>query len=94
MYPSGQILALNNQLKIALKVELTMQDGISIPQLLILKITYTGSGTATLSTEYSYTIYTQSNILLILGYATGGLLVITTFVFMFLVYRRSRIEVQ
>lgn len=93
-YPSGQIFVLTNQLRIKLKVELTMQQGINLPQLLILKIIYTGSGTASITTSYSFSSYSNTNILLILGYATGGLLLITTFVFMFIVYRRRRLQTR
>ena len=88
--PSDAIQKSSGSVQIQLQTKLTYVSGTTIPQQLILNVTYTGSGTATFNLDYSYSDSNWSKIMLILGYTAGAVLILATIVMVVLMWKRSR----
>lgn len=82
----------SNSIQIVIQSTLTYISGTTIPQQLVLNVTYKGSGTSSFNINYEYSETQWSSTMLILGYVAGGVLILATIIMIVVMWRRSRLD--
>lgn len=89
-YPSGILIDNGPSVQLELQLKLADMPGTTLPEQLILTLTNTGLYNGTIAIKYSYSADRSTNVLLIIGYVAGGVLLIATLFFMVMIYRKRR----